>query len=416
MRSAIINQCFGLTGWFVLQHGVMLVYLKSLGIPDSRLLLYLALPLLISTVLKLPAAYLADGLGKKRVGTIGAILQALGFVVVTVAGSLSPVAVEPANAFALVIYGIGTAMFYASWYALLSPIVLEAFRGRFFARLRMSWQTAGIIFTAACAYFLPDTPTPGLYQAIMAVTAISLVIRIPFYAAIPELEPPIRQHRNFWATFINTLRAESLVPVTIYVFFVHLFTSAGPYLFGLIQKDVLNYGDNDVVFMQVIMMIGMVIGYYLGGRFIDRWSAKPVFISSHIMLVLSMLLFFFRNFVPLPVTATIVIAQVLFGIAQAAFLNAWSTELMLLIPQQNKSLSSAIFLLAADGGVGLSGALAGGLIGLQMIRTQWHINSVVLSHYDAILLLYAAMTVLLTVMLCLVPSVIGKAQWLPQGR
>ena len=41
-----------------------------------------------------------------------------------------PAAVEPANAFALVIYGIGTAMFYASWYALLSPIVLEAFRGR----------------------------------------------------------------------------------------------------------------------------------------------------------------------------------------------------------------------------------------------------------------------------------------------
>ena len=416
MRSAIINQCFGLVGWFVLQHGVMLVYFKSLAIPDSRLLLYLALPHLISTVLKLPISYLADGFGKKRVGMAGAVLQALGFVIITAAGSLAPDAVEQVNVLALVIYGTGTGMFYVSWFALLSPIVPDAYRGRFFARLRVSWQTAGIVFTGACAYLLPDQPDPGLYQIIMAAAAISLVIRIPFYAAIPELEPSTRQPHNFWTTFINTLRAEHLLPVTVYVFFVQLFTAAGPYLFGLIQKDILDYGDDEVILMQMIMMIGMVSGYYLGGRAIDRWGTKLVFISSHLALALSLLLFFARGFIPLHVTATVVISQTLFGVAQAAYLNAWSTELLALIPRQNKSLSTSIAQLAVDGGVGLSGALAGGIIGLHMLRTQWHINNVVLSHYDAVLLLYAAMVILLTVTLGLVPSVIGKAQWLPQGR
>ena len=50
-----------------------------------------------------------------------------------------------------------------------------------------------------------------------------------------------------------------------------------------------------------------------------------------------------------------------------------------------------------------------------MLSRSWSFLGTPMSQYDTILLIWGLMVVMLVVTLGLVPSVIGKAQWIPRG-
>ena len=67
----------------------MLLYMSVLGVTHVRILVYLAIPNVMSTVFRLPVAYFADRFGKKRFGLIGQFMVALGYSTVPFAGLFS---------------------------------------------------------------------------------------------------------------------------------------------------------------------------------------------------------------------------------------------------------------------------------------------------------------------------------------
>jgi len=66
------------------------------------------------------------------------------------------------------------------------------------------------------------------------------------------------------------------------------------------------------------------------------------------------------------------------------------------------------------GGIGLSGLLSAWALSLGVLSDSWTLWGQALSSYDAILLGYGGMVVLLVVTLGLVPSVLSKSEWMPQ--
>lgn len=133
LRTIIIAQCLGMIGRNLCNNGFTLAYLSRLGIPGYRILFLLSLLPLIGTLLLLPTAYFADRHGKKKIGAIGAVLSVAGFLLLPVAGFV------PSNAgiwagTGLFIYALGNTLNGSSWFALLSPIIPEKIRGRFFGR------------------------------------------------------------------------------------------------------------------------------------------------------------------------------------------------------------------------------------------------------------------------------------------
>ncbi|MGE4563536.1 MAG: hypothetical protein AB7F32_01575 [Victivallaceae bacterium] len=85
MRNAVFAQCFGMLGTSLFENGVMLLYLLALGVSQSRVMTYLALPsiCLISTI---PAAYYAERVGKKRIGGSGNFLCVAGMLTIASSG------------------------------------------------------------------------------------------------------------------------------------------------------------------------------------------------------------------------------------------------------------------------------------------------------------------------------------------
>ena len=68
MSSAILSQAFGTVTSLVFKNGFMLAYLSMLGVFSDKILIFLAIPEISLFLFTIPAAFLADRLGNKKVG------------------------------------------------------------------------------------------------------------------------------------------------------------------------------------------------------------------------------------------------------------------------------------------------------------------------------------------------------------
>ena len=100
---------------------------------------------------------------------------------------------------------------------------------------------------------------------------------------------------------------------------------------------------------------------------------------------------------------------------QAASGIAMTSETLSLIPSENKSLSTGLWMTLYTGGTGLSGTLFSQLLKLGVFSNEWSWMGNPMSVDDGLLLVCGGMILLLTVTLGLIPSMIRrKAEWIPQ--
>ena len=414
LNTIILVQCLWMTGVLLIGNGFVLAYLSRLGIPGYRILFLLSLLPFISMLLTLPLSYCADCFGKKKIGMIGGIFSAIGFAMLPIAG-YSPKWADQLVLIGILLYSIGGTVTGSSWFALLSPIIPKEIRGVFFARLRMSFRTFGILFAIAVAALLKSHPETSLFKSVLFVITVMIVVRFFLYLKIPELEPAPGRALPLRRAMAQVIRAPGYLPFCSYQFLLSLFTGCIPWVLSLLQKDVLGFSDSQLVTMGILITAGAIAGFYCGGKLVDAFSPRPVFVGSHMAFAVILAAFAFRDFIPLPTGATLATLSILFGAVQAAQGIACSSEMLALIPPEGKSLSTGLLITMSSAGLACSGMLSGQIIKLQVLQTQWTLLDQTLSCYDTILLGCSIMLALLTVTIGLVPSVIGtRSQWMPQ--
>lgn len=416
LRTIILTQCLGMISILLMGNGFMLAYLSRLGIPGHRILSLLSLTPMINMLLTLPLAYVADRHGKKRTGIFGLSIAVIGFALFPIAGFHLSHAVNWACS-GIVIFSMGSTIGGASWFALLSPIIPKEICGRFFGKLRMTFQTVSILFSLGIALLLHKQPTVPLFQLILTLVTILTAARILIYRKIPELEPEPAPRAPFRGALGTVLRIPNYLPFCSYIFLFTLFIGTVPWLAGLLQKEVLGYSDSQLVIQGNLLAVGTVIGFYFGGKLVDAFSTKPVFVIGHIAAAGVLFTLVLRNLIPVPELLTVSTFSVLLGVIQGATGIATSSEMMALIPRENKSLSTGLLTTLWSGGIACSGLLSAQVLKWKLLQPEWLLGGQTVSHYDTLLLGSAVMLVLLLVTLGLVPSVLGiHSQWVPQNR
>ena len=415
LRNIVIGQCAGLLGPLLFGNGFMLAYVLRLGIPAYRILFLFALLPLISMALTLPLAWLADCRGKKKVGSTGMTLSIAGFLLLPLAAFMPDYAVWWMTV-GIIIFSIGNTANNASWFALLSPLVPEEIRGRWFGQMRISWQTSSILFSLGLTFLLRHHPDLYIFQILLAVTGILMVVRLIFYLQIPELDPVTPPRAGFFRTLGTVLQKPGYLRFCFYIGLL-AFSNSATGLFGLLQKEVLGFSDSQLIMMGNILSVGTVAGFFFGGKLVDHLGAKPVFLSGHILFAIALISILLRGFLPLPLITTMALAALLCGIVQGAVGIASTSELLALIPQENKSLSTGFNLTLMAAGSSLAGFLPGHLLKMQMIPSQWIFAGQTMSSYDILLAGFTALTVILAAGLGLVPTIHRlRSQWLPQNQ
>ena len=411
MRLALLAQVFGMLADFAFRNGILLVYLRALGLPGDRVLLYLSLPPVIMFFLRLPAAHAADRLGLKRLGVPGFRLIPLAFLLFAAAGSFVGAWREALVATGAVVHGVGITLGSVGLTPLLRRIVPRKLRGRYFGKLNAAWQSVGLVFVAACALLLPaEVPVP-VYQGILGIMILGGAVRAFLFARIAEPPAPSPPTAGFGESVLQALRAPGFASFSAYVFLIALSTGAAPYVFGLLEREVLGFGDNLVVWMGNLIMVGSLAGFFLGGKGTDRFGTKPVFLICHFGYSLALAVLIARAVLPLPVVALATVANVLYGFCWAASLIAITTELYALVPRRNQALGIAVPLLLFHFGGSVAGLLASGALRVGMLENEWHLFGTRMSQYDTLLLAGAVLVILLVITLGLVPSVLRKTEW-----
>jgi MFS family permease len=415
LRIITIGQCAGLIGPLLFGNGFMLAYVLRLGAPAYRILFLFALMPLISMALTLPFSRLADRAGKRRLGGAGLAVSIAGFLLLPLA-AFAPHSAEKWLMAGILIFSIGNTANGASWFALLSPIVPEEIRGRWFGQMRTAWQTTAILFSTGVAALLHRFTDIGFFQLVLVAAGLLMIVRLILYMQIPELEPACPPRDGFFKTLGAILRFPGYLRFCIYIFLL-TFVFAGGGLLGLLSKEVLGFSDSQLVMMGNLGAIGSIAGFYLGGRTVDRFGAKPVFLSGHILLFLTLAGILLRGFLPLPAAVTMGVLSFVCGAIGGANGIASTSELLALIPPENKSLSTGFNLTLMAAGASLAGLLNGQLLKMDVLPAQWTLLGHTLSAYDVLLAGFMVMTVLMAAALGLVPKIRGlRSQWFPQNK
>lgn len=418
MRCAIAAQCFGALSFTVFNNGVLLTCLSHLGFDDGAIPVLLALPHLVGILATIPFAYLADSVGKKRVGIAGQVVCISGFAGLLLALWLPSAWRDVVVWLSVVAVSLGTAAFASSWFALLSPVVPTGSRGRFFGKLRILWQAVCLVVFLCVGVVLRTTEPQIGYTIALGVVFLGLLFRLPFYNGIPELEACGDSRRpRFGEALVEAIRLPGYLPFCAYFFLMMLVVGAVPTLFGLLQVRGLGFENSTVVWIGNAGIAGGMLGLWVGGGVVDRLGSRFVFVVGHVAYALLLLSILLRNSVGIPVEVYFGAIVFLFGGVAGAVGIAQSTELLGLISIPRKSLATSLATSLTGAGAGIGSLMLSGCLSLGVLNEQWSYWGHAMTSYDAVVLGASVWVLVLLVTLGLIPSVLTppKAQWLPRG-
>lgn len=248
---------------------------------DATLAFFFAIgPLL--TILTALVSPVAARCGKKRV-LIPFYLVCVPFLVVLTAlpallHVLTPRHVIWAMALTLSGYAATRSLGFAGWFPLINDNVPDEIRGRFFGKLRTSWQLIVVAYTALVGWFLGRHPAAWQFQVLFAVSIVANLAMTRGITFIPEapLAPP-PAGVSFWRMLAAPFRDR---PYARFLLFGSLFNLAaglsGPFALRCL-KHTLGAGDNFVIWMDTAASIGAAATLPMWGRLVDRFGGRAIF-------------------------------------------------------------------------------------------------------------------------------------------
>lgn len=415
-RAIILTQCFGMLTYFLFSNGFYLNYFTKLGFSSAAFALLVSLPWLLGGFLLLPFAFLSDRLGKLKLALIGQVGMMISVLVMMMAGWGGEQLALPLAVTALLIYCFGISVQSSNWFALLNPIIPADFRGRFFGRLRVTFLTVNVLFTLLISGVLKLTQSMTAFQLLLGIVLIAHILRYRTYARIPELESEAAEtgeKHSFRFAVKQVFAIPGYLAFNGYVFLITLFTAGVPIVFNLMQKDVFSFSESAIMAVGNFFLGGTILGCWLGGRAVDRFGTRAVLLVSHVAYAAVIIGMLSRHWFPWPLMIHVMLCAALFSMVSGVAGVAITSEALALIPERNKSLSTAVHMVLINWGAALAGLFIAWSLRGAIFEGQWSMLGEAFTDYDSILLLFALLVFLMLAAIGLVPKVVRKVQVLP---
>lgn len=410
-RLILAMTCVYLPPLQTFQGSILLLFLTSLAMDRVGIMICLSLPTLLPAMFQVPFAHWADRLGKKKFGYVGIGLAAAAFLGMLASANVSPGPARVIAVAAVSVFSMGMCLQTSSWMALIMPMIPKPIRASFFGWLRTSYQAATVAFGLVCSAVLEWRSTSEVFDGMFVLFFAAFAVWMFLYFRLPEVEKPDPTIPSLGVVLGKVIRFRSFMPFCAYAFLLSLFTGGCPILFGMIEKTFLHLSDGTVALLANLRLLGSIAGFYLGGKIVGKLGTKPMFLSCHFGFGLILFLFLWRDAAGGPLVPILGILEALFGLVFAASSVAFTVEMYALIPPENKSLSTSVFMTLQGAGISLGSVLPAWAIRLGMFRESWSMAGVMRSDYDALLLICGTLVLVVTVTLGLVPSVTGQALW-----
>lgn len=339
------------------------LFIKALGGSDLQAMLPGAL-IGLPRILQVPVSLLVRPDSAKRFMLscwwANAAMVAAALVTVALLGHRHP----HAASIVLVLTGIGfTCLMIGStfWFPLLHDIVPSDQRGRYFGKMRTSWNVSTLAAVLAAAAFLGKDPPVWKFEIVL-VAALGLYVgRNLLFARLPEA----RSHAANtdyadWRRYVRNILSRREV-LAFCGYFSLLAFCAGflgiPLVLYMKQKG-FPVGQNMLVFG--CRRLGMIVSLLVAGALVDRIGTKRVFLLAHLLLCAVAFAVVGIGWLP-PAAAKMLLPPALAavgGVMGAAGV-ACSTQLFHLAPDRGRAFFMSLSMLIIVAGASVSPLLAG---------------------------------------------------------
>lgn len=279
IAASVISMVF----WAGLNDRVISLFILRLNpaATDATLAFFFAIAPM-TAILMAAVSPLVELRGKKRLLIPFYLASALALLLLPcvpfLAAARGPSAAVTAAGVILIVHGLLRSTGMAGWFPLIDDNVPAESRGRFFGRLRTSWQLMLVACSLGVGAVLGSLPTLGRFQLVFVTAIAASLLMTVAVMAIPEQPIMRREDRvSLWRMLGVPFRDR---PFVMFVTFGVLYNLAlalpGP---GAVRcmKHTLGAGDNFVVWMDSLAALGAAATLPLWGRFVDRFGGRPIF-------------------------------------------------------------------------------------------------------------------------------------------
>jgi len=408
-RWAILSATYGaLAALIISDSSVIILYAAALEAGTFLSLFTTALQNISYFLLVIPIAYIIERYGIKKVLIPGLVTASVSFTLI----AALPWFGRHAKYLLIVcigIYAITATVYNAGLYPLLMDIVPGNVRGRFFARMRITYQVLCLICLVIISRLVGKEAPVHILQIIIAVVGLMTVVRIYYTAKLPELPRPkplpIREYLG------QILRNQSLMGFSVYLFCLYFFAGAGAQITFMFAKENLGMPDSTIVLLSFYYMAGAIAGFFAGGWFVDRFGNKKLFFIAHLsfgLLCFSMLAIHTASTAD---TLFIFTLLTVYGLITAAASIAVSSETFVIAGYSpNPTFALAIGVGLHQAGIGGARIFSGWILDSGLLAPVWTLNGTEYTRYHSVFLLYGLGVLVTAVLLSLVTVSATKAR------
>jgi MFS family permease len=292
MRDAVLAQCVGLPLMFTLSNGgLATLYAERLGARDLMVGI-LNGGIWAGAVVGLWMPALTERYNKRRVlvtAQLLSIIAALPLLAVPfVAQRFSNDAALAVMTVSLMAFGLAIGAFVSAWFPALMDFVPPEKVGRFFGRLRSTWQVVVLGIYLACAVALgPETPLWRM-QVVLVVLIAATSLRTLLVARFPQ-RPVAR------ATAGAAARVRQVLADRAFRRYLVLHTLATGLAGALTPSMVLylrlsGFSPRAIMLAVAAGMLAMAVGFRLWGRTADRHGAGRNYRIGFVLLAAGFLM------------------------------------------------------------------------------------------------------------------------------
>lgn len=415
-RAIIYTQCLAMLAATLFESGIILLYFKALLLSPSQALALLSLSGFTIAFGLLPASLIADRIGKKRCGQMGIFADVLGFGLLIASGWVPAHQAHTMAFLGILVVSLGNILNMAGWFALLSPIIEPGQRGRFFARLRLTFQSVGLIFLLVASWVLEQSGDKLVFQSLIAVVILAQAGRYFFYSRIPELEHPVKAPPSeLFSLAGRIIKSRKFMLFCGYAFLYMLFTGGINPLFVFVEKFELGYSEGRIVFLSNLFRFGLMSGFLFGGSLIDFRGTRPVILISQAGIAAAVVCFSMRELAGDFLFPWVGAIHFAFGMFFSLHGLALTSQLLGLMQERFKSVYSGIFSMLMMAGYAVANFMPSFCLKYEILPEHWQLAGIDLSSYDLLLLVCASMLFVLLSSIYMVPDSVKRAFWIPRG-
>lgn len=412
MKLAIVSAIFGAISQVLIQDSpVIILYATALDSSRFVSIFTTSVQYLAIALFYIPLAHIMRSRSKSLITCCTCMVAGFAMLLLASAawfGSYAKIVMF----ISLVVFSLMMSVYISGWFPLIRGIVPPKERGRFFGKLRVSWQLSCVAFLLLSSFIVSINNSLQTLQVIIFISALMVFVRAFYLWKIPEVKPhPLNE--SFKESIYATINNRSLIGFGLYLFWLYLLANGTLPVTVVMAKLHLKLENDFIIMLSSIFMLGSISGFYLGGKFVDKKGTKKVFLIAHFGFSILNFMLLAANENSLSTKVILLLVLVLYGFFLAAASIAVSSEAFALAAENRVEMSFAVCMGLYFLGSGLSRFLSGWALDSGILAEKWQFFGIQMTQYHSLFLLFGSGVLTISLLLVLVPSIMAKRQSAP---